>query len=89
MSTTVALHKNDNEIVNNNVFEVKLSDMENVQIGLYYGQHSVEGREAMQNEGRLEEDGDFARFIDMKIFDPEDCVDLLHCTVGGKDNNYI
>ena len=25
----------------------------------------------------------------MKIFDPEDCVDLLHCTVGGKDNNYI
>ena len=32
---------------------------------------------------------DYVRFIDMKIFDPEDCRDLLHCTVGGEDSNYI
>ena len=25
----------------------------------------------------------------MKIFDPEDCQDLLHCTVSGEYNEYI
>ena len=81
------LNQNDN--VNANVFELKLSDLQNVQIGLYYGQHSDHGREALENEDREEEIKDFQRFVDMKIFDPEDCGDILHCTVSGEDKNYI
>ena len=61
-----------------------------MQIGLYYGQFNPKfSREEMTKEERGETMGDYVRFIDMKIFDPEDCKDLLHCTVSGEDSNYI
>ena len=28
---------------------------------------------------------DYSRLIDMKVFDEEECVDLLHCTVSSSD----
>ena len=61
---------NQNQNANNNIFEVKLGDMKNVQIGLYYGQYSIEGRSELEEDIREEEIGDFTRLIDMKIFDP-------------------
>ena len=60
-----------------------------MQIGLYYGQFSHTGREEVESEERGETIADYVRFIDMRIFDPEDCRDMLHCTVGGDDSNYI
>ena len=32
---------------------------------------------------------DFSRFIDMRLFEPSDCRDLLHCTVSGENHDYI
>ena len=35
---------------------------------------------------------DFSRLIDLKIFDPEDCKDLIHCTMSKNelgDDGYI
>lgn len=60
-----------------------------MQIGIYYGQYTNQARNEIEEEGRFDEMGDYSRFIDMHIFDPEDCVDILHCTVSGDEQNYI
>ena len=61
-----------------------------MQIGLYYGQykyHTKDGFEVVFESTTATDElskqlSTYTRLIDMKIFDPADCNDLLHCTVS-------
>ena len=64
-----------------------------MQIGLYYGQykyHTLEGFDVVFESTSATDElskqlSEYTRLIDMKIFDPADCNDLLHCTVSTID----
>lgn len=51
----------------NNVFEVKLEQMDNLLVGLYYGSLSTDATKQ------------FDKLKDMKIFKPADCHKMKHC----------
>ena len=80
-----------------NVFEIQIAGLKNAQIGLYYGQYNDSGsldaeyfdvsmvRGGASSSILKEQLSDYKRLIDMKIFDSNDCADLLHCTVSSTD----
>ena len=89
----------------NNVFEIQISSMKNLQIGLYYGQYDDADDMDFeltfepvfplhQTDEKLDEQmAKYSRLVDLKIFSPEECSDLMHCTSSSEyvsdDDHYI
>jgi len=61
--------ENSDESVTRNVFEVQLANLQNVQVGLYYGRLS-------SNRTKV------SKLTDMKVFDPVDCNKMVNCVVN-------
>lgn len=86
---------NSDDDQTDNVFEIQLSGLKNIEIGLYYGQFENEGDIKNQEfELKIDNAGksdlakqldQYKRLIDLKIFEPSECNDLLHCTVSSKE----
>ena len=88
---------NSSSDMTNNVFEIQISDMQNLEIGLYYGQYTRQedfGFELqfepvvnINDEILRKQYGKYSRLVDLNVFKPSDCSSLMHCTSSTFDND--